>query len=291
MNDLAVVKDFRDCKTREDFVNLYWPRFQELSLYENEHFRYLFICLGEDEADELGTDDCSFIVKMNDKEYLDTKRVRELLLKRCLKIKNLRKFPFLYETLKFFSERNLICSLLMDKDNDDTLPLPYQFLAVATLFLNSYPSNSQARDIFFEILHLARIFYFLREDNNKTFHRFYHCVLFDGVHYYKEDEAFVHQLFRNAYRTVHQPKKDAHNQPDAWLKSSKGDFIPVEMKKNKFDKKALKQLERYIKAFDCKEGIAVGSTLDTELPDYIKFISISQLREKVEKDIWLFPSR
>lgn len=70
---------------------------------------------------------------------------------------------------------------------------------------------------------------------------------------------------------------DRNHQPDLWLKV-KGEEIPVEIKLSNFDLKALKQLERYIKHYNCNKGIAIGSNLVVDLPKNIYFISIEELR-------------
>ena len=60
--------------------------------------------------------------------------------------------------------------------------------------------------------------------------------------------------------------------------------IPVEVKYGKFDKKALKQLERYMKVYKCKMGIAIGNNLEVNIPENIKFVFISEIKEVVANE-------
>lgn len=71
---------------------------------------------------------------------------------------------------------------------------------------------------------------------------------------------------------------DRYNIPDSWVIVD-GDLIPVEIKLGSFNKKALSQLERYIRVFEKNKGIAVGKSLNVELPNNITFIQTSKLDE------------
>lgn len=68
------------------------------------------------------------------------------------------------------------------------------------------------------------------------------------------------------------------NQPDGWILLN-GEEIPVEIKRGAFDEKALKQLERYMTAFNSQRGIAMGAVLATDIPSNIQFIDIETLEK------------
>lgn len=71
-------------------------------------------------------------------------------------------------------------------------------------------------------------------------------------------------------------KNNSKHIPDAWVEQD-GEEIPVEMKLNDFDAKALKQLRRYINVYKKNKGIAIGRKLTVELPSDIRFISLEEL--------------
>ena len=79
-------------------------------------------------------------------------------------------------------------------------------------------------------------------------------------------------------------RNDSKNKPDFWV-SDGVEYVPVECKFEKFDKKAKSQLIRYMNNYDCKRGIAVACELKTDLPDNIRFIQIdiSDLRDFIDK--------
>ena len=67
-------------------------------------------------------------------------------------------------------------------------------------------------------------------------------------------------------------KSDGKNIPDVWIRRNEED-VPIEVKFGRFDKKALRQLSRYMHAYGCAHGIAIASTLTVTLPENIQFIS------------------
>lgn len=66
-------------------------------------------------------------------------------------------------------------------------------------------------------------------------------------------------------------KNDKSHIPDAWM-VKESNYYPVEMKLHSFDKKALKQLHRYMENYDCSFGVAVGSNKECEIPENIIFV-------------------
>lgn len=100
----------------------------------------------------------------------------------------------------------------------------------------------------------------------------------------KKDEYYYQKLFNDKCEIILDgvkliKKKSIYGHyPDAWVKIGVEE-IPVEVKLNDFDKKALKQLERYINVYNKKKGIAVGRKLSVELPHNIAFVSLDELEQ------------
>lgn len=69
--------------------------------------------------------------------------------------------------------------------------------------------------------------------------------------------------------------------PDSWIEID-GEFMPVEVKRRMFDKKALEQLEGYMNYYKTVRGVAVAKELRVDLPENILFVSINEL-EKVDR--------
>jgi len=114
---------------------------------------------------------------------------------------------------------------------------------------------------------------------------YYHSIQFEYFywrHSAKESEFKYQKLFKDKVENLYPEYKLTtmeHNPehiPDAWVEKS-GEKIPVEVKLRSFDKAALRQLERYIAAFQTKEGIAVARDVTVELPENIRFISLEEL--------------
>jgi len=123
-------------------------------------------------------------------------------------------------------------------------------------------------------------------------------ALYSDKYYNAKDELYYQELYKQHIKLIH-PKyvlttrKSINSKfPDAWLKDRNDEFIPMEMKKDKFNSKALKQLLGYMKTYNCEKGIAIGRTLDVDLPDNIEFISLKKVvdtsLECIEKGTILF---
>ena len=98
-----------------------------------------------------------------------------------------------------------------------------------------------------------------------------------------KNEIYFQNLFNKIYPKISNGEiisveNDGKNIPDSWVREG-GEILPVEVKKTVFGEKALKQLQRYIKAYKCNYGIAVGRTLKVNLPKNIKFVSLNQLEQ------------
>lgn len=133
-----------------------------------------------------------------------------------------------------------------------------------------------------EIMNLAsKLFHW---QNDHTFNSLYGSVAIEITVDNQNNEFRIHQKFNEQVNELFGSDakiikriNDIHHQPDSWV-SIYGENIPVEMKLNKFNQKALNQLLRYMKFYDSPKGIAVGSELDIDLPKNINFISTNQLR-------------
>jgi hypothetical protein len=64
------------------------------------------------------------------------------------------------------------------------------------------------------------------------------------------------------------------HRPDFILKEN-GKIIPVEVKRVKFDRAALVQLERYMSHLQSQEGVAIASELCVSLPKRVRFVKIN----------------
>lgn len=150
----------------------------------------------------------------------------------------------------------------------------YDLLALA--------ADSDTKEIARNILKLASHLFHWQEDD--TFNTLYGSVSIEIANDFKNDEFSIHHRFNSRVKDLigEQAKivkrvNDIHHQPDSWVLHN-GNYIPVEMKKEKFNQKALDQLQRYMDFYDSYFGIAVGSELTVGLPYNIKFISTKKLR-------------
>lgn len=96
----------------------------------------------------------------------------------------------------------------------------------------------------------------------------------------KEREADVKGRFLQALdvylpgATVIEPTECIRgHRPDAWL-CLDGREVPVEIKRGAFDGKAVLQLVRYMRVYDCEHGVAVAPSLAVPLPSNILFVEV-----------------
>lgn len=107
----------------------------------------------------------------------------------------------------------------------------------------------------------------------------------DVLSKFHRDEFYYQELFKE-FASVVVPDCEVitraqtrYDKPDAWI-SVNGDDVPVEVKLGEFDKKAMKQLERYMSVYECEYGVAVGKTTDIEpWPDNVFWVSTATLDE------------
>ena len=139
--------------------------------------------------------------------------------------------------------------------------------------------DAETEEEAWEILHVASILFHPLDD--PYFNSLYRASAMEVVQSHCKNEFTYQDMFKRNYSKIGKGKvvnlkTDGHNIPDAWIR--RGDYIlPVEVKLNGFDGKALKQLERYMKVYKCEKGIAVGRTLNVKLPQNIEFVFLSEL--------------
>lgn len=132
-----------------------------------------------------------------------------------------------------------------------------------------------------EILKTASILFHPLDD--PAFNELYGCVATEITRNFQKDEFYYQRLFKEKYSklregTVTDHPANGKDIPDAWV--LKGDsLIPVEVKFGNFDKKALKQLRRYMNAYSSKSGIAVARQATVTLPHNIDFVSLKELED------------
>lgn len=91
-------------------------------------------------------------------------------------------------------------------------------------------------------------------------------------------EKDVHNWFKSNYKVLLDDKYELIKRknspkhiPDFWLLREL-EYVPVEIKLNEFNQKALIQLKRYMDFYNCKNGIAVGKSLHCDLPKSIIYV-------------------
>lgn len=118
-------------------------------------------------------------------------------------------------------------------------------------------------------------------DNDHVFNNLYGAVRTDlaWLERFDRHEFSLQSLFKEKLdgllpgsKLINGPS-NSQNRPDAWVELE-GEKIPVEVKKDAFDAKAVKQLLRYMKAFGCQHGIACAPSLSAPLPSNIRFIQL-----------------
>lgn len=145
--------------------------------------------------------------------------------------------------------------------------------------------EAENEDEAWELMHIASILFHSQDD--KTFNSLYGAVAMEITRSFIQNEFYYHGVFKKNYSKIRdgkviKNKSDGKNIPDAWVERS-GYIIPVEIKLNKFDENALQQLERYMKTYGSKKGIACARELSVKLPKNIEFISFSELEKADEK--------
>lgn len=186
--------------------------------------------------------------------------------------------------------------ILMCKDGSDILEyekiqnkIEYYFnnKKIDRFDLLASAANSETETQAWRRLKLASKMFHFQED--ETFNILYREIALGVVRAFYENEFTIQSMFKenvekilgSEYHLLKEKKNNPRHIPDAWV-TFEDQEIPVEVKYNTFDKKALKQLQRYMKVYKSKTGIAIGRTLGTYLPDNIRFVSISDMNKKIK---------
>lgn len=82
----------------------------------------------------------------------------------------------------------------------------------------------------------------------------------------------IHKLIPGAMIVNHR-KAGIRIAPDFWV-SVNGLLCPVEVKKDRFTRSSLIQLQNYLTVFECQQGYAVAKKLAVSLPSNIIFIQV-----------------
>lgn len=112
------------------------------------------------------------------------------------------------------------------------------------------------------------------------FSKAYSCAAMDTARRSLTSEVTVMEKFKNGIGTyisgatiVSGPTSPLHK-PDAWVMLQSGDVCPVEGKHTVADKKALKQLLRYMHIFSRVTGILVAQFISVEIPKNVIFVKV-----------------
>lgn len=99
-----------------------------------------------------------------------------------------------------------------------------------------------------------------------------HCLCGSEFSLHKKFRENVNILIPGSKIFKHKDNKAHH--PDFWIDLN-GEVYPVEIKLQKFDNMAKRQLLRYMYFYKKNKGFAVAPILKTELPENITFIELS----------------
>lgn len=111
---------------------------------------------------------------------------------------------------------------------------------------------------------------------------FSHMMLAEVAIEPKYNESFYVEMFNKwCHKTMDDCEvvdghRNIHNIPDSWVRIN-GVEIPVEVKLGKFNKSAMMQLNRYMREFNCKYGVAVGRCATVDIPENVFFVSNDDL--------------
>ena len=144
-------------------------------------------------------------------------------------------------------------------------------------------ANEHSVETAFEIIDVADHLFGMLSDYSYVSLR--NCVYENIVqHECSKTELYYQSVFKNNVKEILgdeyeiiKKSSDNKNIPDAWVSYS-GEIIPVEIKIHEFDKKALKQLLRYMTKYETKHGIAIGERLTVDLPNNIVFVEMSVIK-------------
>lgn len=139
-------------------------------------------------------------------------------------------------------------------------------------------NNEQAG---WDIMRLASILH--HPENDFVFNELYKAVGMEITRNNQRNEYGLYPLFEKNIKEILgnkakivKRKNHPDHMPDFWVQIDK-ETMPVEIKIKNFDKKALRQLKRYMEFYKTNRGVAVGERLATTLPNNIIFVSTREL--------------
>lgn len=112
------------------------------------------------------------------------------------------------------------------------------------------------------------------------------------VNSFSSSEFAIHKLVEQTLNYVTEERfeivkrtSDGKNIPDLWARdTTDGEIIPIEIKKEKFNKQAKKQLERYMITYHTSKGIAIGTEYTADESDSIIFMPISFFKKEEQEE-------
>lgn len=154
-----------------------------------------------------------------------------------------------------------------------------EILKVDRFELLAFAEQAKDKNLQEASLKIASILFHPRGD--RAFNALYGTVALSIARRGIKHEFYYQQLFkvkseRLGYGKVIERKSNRGGIPDAWV-TKDGKDIPVEVKIDEFNQKALKQLLNYMDIYQTESGIAVARRLTVQLPDNIKFVPFSEL--------------
>ena len=135
---------------------------------------------------------------------------------------------------------------------------------------------------------LMLLAYMVFYDNPLYDKSIFQAVIIAIISTHPNNEYHIYDFFRRAYKYIFgfnmilEKVISTKNIPDFLMKDiNKGALIPVEVKLNKFNERAKRQLLRYIRVYKASYGVAIGRELTTPLPSNIRFISTDYLMNMI----------
>lgn len=185
------------------------------------------------------------------------------------------------DSCKILDEAYVKGSILQLREENNEREFYFNGIHVDRFKMLAMAERTDDKETAWDILNIASILYHPRQDT--TFNTLYGIVAMHIAQKYHEDEFTYQNLFKNncekcGFGRIANHKNDGRNIPDAWVEKD-GELIPVEVKFSDFNKKALKQLQRYMDAYKTNHGYAVARNLTVDLPDSVTFIPFSAFDE------------
>lgn len=155
-------------------------------------------------------------------------------------------------------------------------------IKIDRFYLLSLAAKAKTQKEAWDYMNLAStLFHALNDDVFNTLYTSVACEL--TVWKGKKDEFYYQGLLKSNYSKIREGKivdriNYNHHIPDAWVLKN-NEYIPVEVKLNNFNNKALQQLKRYMDFYNCNKGIASARELTVKLPSNIEFIPFSELEQ------------